>query len=749
MKLKAKIGSDAWSAQSLEDVQDILKEVQHSQATSWRPVGDRPNNIGTIRMGSDPALALVERVTNAMDDLLELGRSQNPSDSPKSPREAAQLWYQVPKTGLADMLNDPRRQLGERIRVILEESGDPKRPTVLVHDDGLGQSPSRFPKTLMSLNESNKVGMPWTMGTYGQGGSVTYGFSGATIVMSRRHPDFRGGEPDQIGWTIVIEQENDPELQVLPSYNYLVGEENEVLTFDPAELPGFEFGTRIKHIAYDLQGWTGPYTTGIWQFFHASLFDPVLPFLVSGTRKKEASYGSRIVIGNTARLNSPQNIKSDIEVAHKDGAEIALGPEFGVVTANYWVVRRPASSDKDSDPTAGYVQAGSAVSMTLFGQRQDYEPRTWIKDNAKYPFLYKNLIIQLDADRLTPRAKRELFASTRERATNSELRNFIYERLAEVLVKDDELKRLNHEAKERLLQKSTSASSDKIRKRLGQFIKNKLKDAVKPGKGGITPGDGGTKKHPPGPPSPPRPTDDTNLPNVPTKLVIKSKHMRAAQGGGTYTWVEIDAKNGYLPQHSDELQLDWVGDDPGVALRPTAKSNLLGGLTRWFFAASGDASIGTYNLRARLTTARGLLEDTAEIAVVAPPQAPPEKHGTEPETGPDVKWVTKEGWSERGWTERTVGEVTDDGEVVIWVNRHFQPLDKALSASHFTPEQIETRAERYLYPVACGLWLQQDAQKRAVTKPDEKYVAQELQRLAEAVLVAIDPDVNAAIEDAD
>ena len=51
--------------------------------------------------------------------------------------------------------------------------------------------------------------------------------------------------------------------------------------------------------------------------------------------------------------------------------------------------------------------------------------------------------------------------------------------------------------------------------------------------------------------------------------------------------------------------------------------------------------------------------------------------------------------------------------------------------------------------MACGLWLQQDAQKRAVTKPDEKYVAQELQRLAEAVLVAIDPDVNAAIEDAD
>ena len=131
--------------------------------------------------------------------------------------------------------------------------------------------------------------------------------------------------------------------------------------------------------------------------------------------------------------------------------------------------------------------------------------------------------------------------------------------------------------------------------------------------------------------------------------------MRGAHRRGHLYLVEIDAKNGYLPQHSDELQLDWVGDDPGVALRPTAKSNLLGGLTRWFFAASGDASIGTYNLRARLTTARGLLEDTAEIAVVAPPQAPPEKHGTEPETGAGCQVGHQGGWSERGWDRTDSG----------------------------------------------------------------------------------------------
>ena len=47
--------------------------------------------------------------------------------------------------------------------------------------------------------------------------------------------------------------------------------------------------------------------------------------------------------------------------------------------------------------------------MTLFGQRQDTESRVWIKDNALLPFLYKNMVVQIDADRLTPIAKRERF----------------------------------------------------------------------------------------------------------------------------------------------------------------------------------------------------------------------------------------------------------------------------------------------------------------------------------------------------
>lgn len=744
------LANGLWVAKSLADIEALITDATKLYGPlRWHPVGDRENNIGTIRIASDPALAFVERVTNGMDDILELGRLLHPRGTPASPREAAQMWFGVPKRGLSELSDKERRSLGERLQVVLEESGESKRPTIVVDDRGAGQCPSDFPKTLLSLNESNKVGQPYTMGTYGQGGSVTYGFSRATVILSRRDPRFNTGQPDRVGWTIVQEQETDPALQRMPSYRYLVGDDDQVFTLEPSLLPDLPSGTRITHIAYDLQGWTGPFTTGIWQFFHAALFDPVLPFLITGNRSKEKSYGSRIVIGNTARLQRPDKAKGDVELAHSDSAKLDLTERFGAVNINYWVVRRPHGSTKDSDPAAGYVQAGAAVSMTLFGQRQDVEPRTWIKDHAKLPFLYKNLIVQIDADELTPVAKRELFASTRERATHSELRQTIYRRLAAVLLADDELKRLNHEEKERLLQKSTRAASEKVRKRLGQFIKTKLKDQMKPGKASNAKGTGGIKKKPPTTtPSHQRDTSDTHLHNVPTKLHIRNKMVRVYQGAGGYTWVEIDAKNGYLPEHDDDLTVTWDGADPAGKVRLSARSKLLGGLTRWFFEADSDASIGEYSLTATLVTANGVLSDSMAVTVVAPPPAKQEQKGTEPDTGPEVRWVDRDDWEAHdGMDAHKVGYVTEDDEqTIIWVNRHFQALDKALSGPTLTAEVIGVRSERYQYPVACGLWLQHHAQKSAETKPDERYLTQEAQRLAEAVLVAIDPDADLAAE---
>jgi hypothetical protein len=737
---------EARTSSDVDNILGIAGEVYG--ALKPRPVGDRPNNIGTIRVGSDPALGLVERVTNGMDALLHLGKLLHPGDKPTTPREAAQLWYGVPFSGLTDMTDAERRELGEHLQLWLDESGEPKRPTVVVEDKGTGQTAAMFPRTLLSLNEQNKVGQPWTMGTYGQGGAVTFGFSEATIIISRAHRLVRGGNPDTVAWTIVQRYE-DYARETLPSFKYLVGDDNQVFELAPSLFSNFDHGTRITHVAYDLQGWTGPFTTGIWQLFHAALFDPVLPFLISGKRAKEREYGSRIVIGNAARLARVDKAQGKpIEVAHNDSTKLDLGERYGSVVFDYWVVRRPAGVDVSSEAAAGYVQADTAVSMTLFGQRQDTESRSWIKSNARLPFLYKNMIVQINADGLTPVAKAEIFSSTRERGTKSDSRELIYRHLAEVLRNDEELKRLNHEEKERLLQKSAAASSEKVQRRLAKFIKTKLKDRVKAGVGSASEGTGGKRRSRLNGGSRQRDTDDSHLPNFPTVLSFERKNIKLLQGSGARLWVHVNAKNGYLPAHDDDLMLAWEGADPGAKVSLKMRSKLLGGKSRWFFEAGGDAVPGDYTLRATLITPAGLVSDSVTITVEVPPPAKPEKNGSEPETGPRVEWVTRDTWDDHeGMDARTVGYVSEDEETIIWVNRHYSLLDRALSGRSLTHEQIETRASRYQFPVACALWLQHDAASRTAQPPDEGYQKAELGRVAEAVLVAIDPDVDAAFEE--
>jgi hypothetical protein len=101
--------------------------------------------------------------------------------------------------------------------------------------------------------------------------------------------------------------------------------------------------------------------------------------------------------------------------------------------------------------------------------------------------------------------------------------------------------------------------------------------------------------------------------------------------------------------------------------------------------------------------------------------------------------VTKPQWDDR-FNGRTAGQVDEDDEsTIIWVNRDFDVLAKALSSSKLTADQVQTRADRYQYPIACGLWLQHHELKDADPHPDEIYLKGEMQRLAEALLVAMDP----------
>jgi hypothetical protein len=742
------------AAKSTTDVERLLAAVTADFGEHhWRDLGDRPNNSGTVQIASSAATALIERVTNAIDGMIELQAEQHDGALPRSPRDAAREWFGVPRSGIGELTDKERRALASNISVILEDSGERERPTVRVSDRGVGQHPADAPDTLLSLNENNKVAKPYLQGAYGQGAAATYRFGRYTLIVTRRAPNLNGGREDLVGWTVVWEDPGDPYVDKLPIYRYLVDAAGEIPVFDPALLddPSWH-GVCVIHVAYDLRGYTAAYTqpkNGAWALFHSSLFDPVLPFLVGGSRAIDISAAgansTRVVIGNAGRLDNPSGPRGDLTVAYRNSETYDLGKATGIdlgkFEINYWVLQRPPGSTSTSDPTASYVGVDSAVTMTLSGQRQDGESRTWLRNRTELPFLVRNLIVQIDVDQLSPIAKRELFSSTRERAVDSDLRERIYAEVALVLKQDSELRRLEREERDKLLAQSTEQVDEKVRERLRKHIQTLLKnktrkvkrtERVPAGGGG---GGGGAG----------RDTDDTHLPAVPTKLRFLRDPITIKRGGTTTVWVEIDAKNGYLPEHQDDLSVDF---DPALEgkVRDVAKSRLLGGLSLWRLQAADDAPLGEFTIEAVLVTATGVIATPATVKVIEPTNTKPKARTTEePDTGPVIKWMRRESWDDLGWDGQTVGEVqVRADETLILLNRDQRLLERALDRNKkLTKEQIQAREARYLFPVACALYQQHDAVKDMKEPPTDEYVQGELERLAEAVLLVIDQDAFA------
>jgi hypothetical protein len=765
------LGRLIWDAKTSNDATAIIEECIKRFRARTIPIG-RPNNSGTINMAADSGLALIERLTNGIDGLIELAVLLNPGAiQPSSPEEAARLLFDIPAGGHGDLTETERREIAKGLVIGMHESGVKKRPTIRVTDTGVGQHPSVFSKTLLSLNEDNKANIGYTMGTFGQGGSATLSFSNYTVFCSRRHPELLGpGEADRVGFTVAYEEDTDPDTTSMPWYVWLVKEDGSPLDLPVDAFPDLEYGTRISHVEYDVQGLVGQFTTQMWQFLNNGLFDPVLPFILEGDRTApEVKAGSRVMLGNAARLSRVDRARGDIEIAAEDTHEITL-KGYGSVTASWWVLARPAGSTSKSGPAESYASAGDAVVMTLHGQRQATKPRTWLKDTTKLPFLYKDMIVCINTNGLNGAGRRELYTSTRERERKSDLSAQIFSDVADLIREDVDLKRLNHLARERRLAQAATAANEKIQKRLGKFVKTKLKERFKSGSSGKgtsgagqaggtgnQPGDRRGKNKRSGGNTKGRDTDDSHLPNVPTSLAFDTKALRVAQGFSTTMWVQIDAKNGYLPEHDDDLDIRISGTGEHLPF-VKSRSKLLGGQSLWKIAAPAECPTGTYQLSATLMTSNGQLNETIALEVFQPPEPKKTgKGGREEETGPEIKWIEKAKWEYHEgrsgpYTARTVGHVDESAEnTTVWVNRNFHTLDDALGKRGLSEDAIVIRADRYLYPVACGLWLQHFECQNLTNgdQPTDEYLDGEMARLAEAVIVAIDPDVDIADAEAE
>ncbi|MGH7727165.1 MAG: hypothetical protein ACREM2_00015 [Vulcanimicrobiaceae bacterium] len=693
----------------------------------WAALGGKEGNYGLVNIGSDPGIAFVERITNAIDAVIEEAAAHTDPAlvaNLESPREAARALFAIPE-GRLDLALVATDALASHIVVSLEEGPTAKRPMLEVRDDGCGIAPADMPSTILNLAGSNKLAKPYLAGAYGQGGSTTFAFSpGGTIIASAT-------DVSDLGVTVVQYRDLDPRRNKNGRYDYLVRADGDIGRL-PRDLQ-VRRGTVVRHLAYELTGYDGPIDAprgGLAALARVALFDPILPFEMV---ERRGLFEQRVrFAGHFAELQSA----GDERIEYRGACALPFGPHGrdGLVEIRCWVLA-------DDDATLNSDPA-HPVYVTNFGQTHGLEDRRFIVERLELPYLRNALVVQIELDGVGAAAKRALLSTTRDRLKRGARTRDLFEAVVEALREDEQLRTCNAQRRQRLLSARTATDQKRLRHRFATLLE-KFHPGTEPaavrgrGAGNAAAAaavggesDGAASSEP--------------LPTLahPTfvRIVTANGALVLPRGRLARVTLESDAPDGYLTRYA-EARLVVVAA-PFEAAEFVRASDLRGGRLRAMVRAVGD--VGTQGtLTARLTDAEGRVhDDSAPFSVVAPP--PPEPaapNGAARVRVPEIYEVYRAEWAQHRFDERSVASVAESPEeFTIWVNMDNLHLQRLLDGVPYQEQGIARMKTAFLVQSAFYAFLLHEAREHSDgLDPEalERYQAAELDRLAQTVISSI------------
>lgn len=486
--------------QSWRDARQRLTSFEKAYAgrVKWHPFNDSEANDGPMSLNSYPGRAFIERVTNEGDACLEARALGHKGGMPSSPAEAVSLWFGLDGSALSVGLDDAAaRQLAQdtvTVTGFVGDSSDHRDSVIDARDYGIGLTAAEMPHTILSLNRGNKKGKAWLTGKHGQGASSTYQYTDLTLIASRKIG------ATKVAFTLVEASWDGPTSKT-PTYRYLTVDG----VVPEIDIPEAEFGvgTLVRHIGYsaaDLFSAIGE--NSLYGLLMRSLAQPLFPvWLEVFSLKEEGTYQGyrtfrgfrgygRLIRGTVNALErayaqtlkakaSSEAVNEDDETDDSDmsetgdestertpilhraseyfqlpqwdyGARTGIG-ELGRVIINYWVAD-PIKRTNDGqtvrnwrDVLRNWVDPDKTVIMTLDGQTHAEESRAIVAGTrgAKLWAVGKYMVVQINCDGLDPRAKYELFSSTREHAKETPIKQMIMDELIRRLSADQKLQDLN------------------------------------------------------------------------------------------------------------------------------------------------------------------------------------------------------------------------------------------------------------------------------------------------------------------
>ena len=695
----------------------------------WVPLGAKEGNFGLVNIGSDPALAFVERITNAIDAVLELhAEAADPElvRSFETPREAAASLLAIPNGRLANLDAAMAASLAQAIVVTVRDGKSLERPVLEVRDRGTGLAPETMPDTILNLAGSNKLAKPYLAGAYGQGGSTTFAFSprGTTIVGST------GNGP--AGITFVRFRELDPRRNKNGRYDYLVDPSGAIPTLP--ELDAFGRGTLVRHFAYDLpdaHAHVCDPVRGLGAILERTLFDPILPFTIVEARRRRVGEGDnqRVILGRASALDRATD--DAVEYRHAVDVVLRAHRRADFCHVRYWVLT--------DDESPLHPDRKRPVAITSFGQTHGSEERRFITEALKLPYLKNALVVQIELEALSATVKRDLVSSTRDRLKHGATYRVLLDAVRDALVDDATLLSLNADRRRALLERDVAADQQRLRRRFVELME-KFRPGPEPAtrsseNGRVAAAGAGTAGDADG--------VQAALPTLEHPSFVRignPQPLEFAAGRTSRILIESDAPDGYVAAHA-EARLVLAIEPPETAEFVRA-TDFNGGRARTTFRAS--AAVGAEgNVTVRLTDAFGrVLADRAPFRIVAPPEPlDAEPAGRAGARVPDIYQVFRDGWAAHGFDETSVATVDESrDEVTIFVNMDNVHLQRLIASSDYQETGLTRMRTSYLVQVAFYAFLLHEAQSSFATidaNALETYQRREYDRVARTVVSAI------------
>lgn len=442
------------AAETEAEVIAVLKAYHlWDDPTAWRDYGDNENNFATIgNQQSKPPAALMEKFINSIDAVLMLECQRNgvdpeSSQAPQSIAQAVEWFFGVENGNLANLTSNQRTELSNNIGFVA--TGRKSIPNYIVFDKGEGQSPTTMPDTLLSLNKSNKLRIPFVQGKFNMGSTGVLQFCGKhnfQLIISRRHPDIAAandGTAPYWGFTLVRREapsgnrRNSIFRYLAPNREipYFASEKISIpLEADQKPVPDLEWGTIIKMYEYAI----GPLRTNIavdFYYFGASVLlpRPALPIRFYerrgyGSHTPELTFG-----GLMTRLEVDRS--NNIEEGFPTTIDLRVNDE--PLHVQVYVFRK-----EDKDKSAKY-RKNEGIIFTINGQTHGIISTDFFRrKKVGMSYLADSLLLLVNCDRISRLSIEDLFMNSRDRLREGELRSAIERELEEQIRQHEGLREL-------------------------------------------------------------------------------------------------------------------------------------------------------------------------------------------------------------------------------------------------------------------------------------------------------------------